>query len=103
MQNSAHVWSCVNGQSFAKKPAVSDRDVVKGEVSLLEEAGFSHTQSQTPLTDFLRARSHEHIFFGKDQLSQKLWQTICVHTYQRKKWLKKLCQRIFVNVFSLHK
>ena len=28
----------------------------------------------------LRARSHEHFFFGKDRLSQKLWQTICVHT-----------------------
>ena len=32
----------------------------------------------------LRARFHEQFFFGKDQLSQKLWQTICVHTQQRK-------------------
>ena len=45
----------------------------------------------------LRARSDEQFFFGKDQLSQKLWQSICVHTQQRKV-LKKLCYRIFVNV-----
>ena len=44
-----------------------------------------------------RARSHEQFFFGKDQLSQKLWQIIYVHTHQRKV-LKKLCYRIFVNL-----
>ena len=49
----------------------------------------------------IRARSDEHFFFGNDQLSQKLWQSICVHTQQRKV-LKKLCQRIFVNVFFLY-
>ena len=33
---------------------------------------------------YFKARSDEHFFFGKDQLSQKLWQSICVHTQQRK-------------------
>ena len=49
------------------------------------------------------ARSDEQFFFGEDQLSQKLWQIICVHIQQRKV-LKKLCYRIFVNVslFVLH-
>ena len=45
----------------------------------------------------LRARSDEQCFFGIYQLSQKLWQNICVHTQQRKT-SKKLCHRIFVNV-----
>ena len=45
----------------------------------------------------LRARWDEQFFFGKDQLTQKLWQSMCVHTQQRKV-LKKLCYRIFVNV-----
>ena len=39
-------------------------------------------------------------FFGKDQLSQNLRQTICVHAKQRIV-LKELRQRIFVNVFTL--
>ena len=51
-----------------------------------------------PIPDLsISARSHEQFFFGKDQLSQKLWQIICVHTQQRKV-LKKLCYIIFVNV-----
>ena len=45
----------------------------------------------------VRARSDERFFFGEDQLSQRLWQSTCVHTQQRK-MLKKLCYRIFVNV-----
>ena len=45
-------------------------------------------------------RSHEQFLFGKDHLSHKLWQNICVHTLQQK-LLKKLRQRIFVNVISL--
>ena len=32
----------------------------------------------------IRARFHEQFFFGKEQLSQKLWQNIRVHTQQRK-------------------
>ena len=32
---------------------------------------------------YIRARSDGHVFFGKDPLSQKLWQIICVHSQQR--------------------
>ena len=45
---------------------------------------------------WVKARSEEQFFFGKDQFSKKLWQSICVHTEQRKV-LKKLCYIIFAN------
>ena len=46
---------------------------------------------------WVEVRLDGQFFFGKDQFSQKLWQSICVHT-EPKKVLKKLCYRIFANV-----
>ena len=56
-------------------------------MGVLEEKGYGR----------VRAHSDKQFFFGKGKLSQKLSQSICVHTQQRKV-LKKLCYRIFVNV-----
>ena len=57
----------------------------------------AHLFPDSALVTSLRAHSDEQFFLGKDQLSQKLLQSICVHTQQRKV-LKKLYYRIFVNV-----
>ena len=54
----------------------------------------------------VRARSDEQSFFGKDQLSQKLWQSICVQIQQRKilqTLSKNLCLCFFVCFAGLAK